>query len=188
MHFGQGVCCAAGWFRQADRSIPAPGNADLDLHVTSTESRKGGTYVAAATTTTEQGGPYALVTLRLDKEAAAQSYNLQAPARGQWYPILGENHLFQFELQSRGQGMASALDPDTGQFDWNVTCPSGWEYLLFAYDGIIDTRGTGRHSCVRSAGREPATNLPPRHRARSLGRPDRKPSVESMSTRIVGEL
>lgn len=125
------------------RTIPAPGNVDLDLHVTSTESRKGGTYVAAATMATDQGGPYTLVTFRLDKESAAQSYNLQAPARGQGFPILGENHLFQFERQSNGQGMVTALDPDTGQFDWDVTCPSGWEYLLFAYDGMIDARGTG---------------------------------------------
>ena len=78
--------------------------------------------------------------------------SLQAAARGQGIPIRGESHHFQIERQSSGQRMVTALDPDAGQFDWNVTCPSGWEYLHFAYDGMIDACGTGDTvTCVQQS-------------------------------------
>lgn len=123
------------------RTISSPANSELDLHVVGTASHDGGYYVAAATMATDQGGPYSLVTFRLDEEEEPQAYELRAPSRGQGFPILGRNAYFQFERQVSGQGMVTALNPDTGKFVWDVRCPAGWEYLLFAYDGMIDNQG-----------------------------------------------
>lgn len=134
------------------RTIPAPGDLELDLHVVGTKSRQGHYFVAAGTMAEDQGGPYTLVIFQLDENAEPRAFDLRAPDSGQGFPILGEHGLFQFERAVNGEGMVTAVDPDTGDFEWNVTCPSGWDYLLFAYDGMIDARGTGDTvSCVQDA-------------------------------------
>lgn len=113
------------------RTISSPANSELDLHVVGTASHDGGYYVAAATMATDQGGPYTLVTFRIDKEEQPQAHELRAPNRGQGFPILGLDGRFQVERQAGGEGMVTAVDPDTGDFVWNATCPAAWEFLSF---------------------------------------------------------
>jgi hypothetical protein len=113
------------------RTIAVPGNIELELHVTLTQSKKGGIYVAAASMAREQGDPYTLAIFRLDEEETPRTFDLRAPNRGQGFPILGEQNHFEFERQVNGTGMVTAVDPDTGAFAWDVRCPPGWEYLGF---------------------------------------------------------
>lgn len=113
------------------RKIPVPGNKEVELHVTRTESRNGGTYVAAGSWAANAGDPYILAMFRLDEVEDARAIELRAPSRGQGFPILGLDGRFQVERQAGGEGMVTAVDPDTGDFAWNATCPPAWEFLSF---------------------------------------------------------
>lgn len=120
------------------RVIDAPGGLTLDLHPDTVQAATGGEYIGASTMATDNGGPYQAVIFRIDTDEVPKVVELTAPPSTQG-TLEASNGLFIVERQIDGVGVASAIDPSTASFTWNVGCPAGWYYLLLSKGEVACT-------------------------------------------------